>query len=93
MTIPIRPADPLEELARRIVMLEQKVYAQNRGLTSGRHSLGIDALRPGTKAGIPSDADYTAATMPAIGTIVLNSASGAAYMRISVGLWKSWTPA
>jgi hypothetical protein len=91
MTIPQRPAD--DELMRRIKALEQQVYALQRGNPNGRQSLGIDALRPGRKAGVPSDADYTTANMPPIGTHVLNTSTGDVYWRVAVGSWKKLTPA
>jgi hypothetical protein len=88
VTIPIRSADPLDDLARQIKLLQQQVYALQRGIPSGRQSLGIDALKPGRKAGTPSDADYTAATMPQVATVIYDTTGSKIWVRHAAGVWK-----
>jgi hypothetical protein len=73
---------------RRIKSLEQQVYLLQRGLGSGRQSLGIDALRPGRKLGTPSDGDYTTATMPPLATIIYDATGSKIWVRHAAGAWK-----
>jgi hypothetical protein len=88
MTVPQRSSDPIADLLRRVALLEQRQYAQSRGVGSGRHSLGVDALRPGRKLGTPSDADFTAATMPALATIIYDATGSKIWVRHAAGTWK-----
>lgn len=80
MTIPIRPVE--DERERAVKALQQAQYAQTRATGSGRP-------RPiPIKAGIPSDGDYTAATMPPIGTIVYDTTNSKIWVRHAAGTWK-----
>lgn len=80
MTRPIRPPD--EEPIRQIKANTTQAYAQSRAMGSGRP-------RPiPIKAGTPSDADYTALTMPPIGTIVYDSTGSKIWVRHAAGVWK-----
>ena len=42
-----------------------------------------------TKAGTPSDADYTAVTMPPVGAIVIDTTGSKIWVRTAVATWKS----
>lgn len=80
MTTPIRPIDTSD--ARDKKALQQGAYEQTRAQISGRP-------RPiPIKAGIPSDADYTTATMPPIGTIVYDTVNSKIWVRHAAGTWK-----
>jgi hypothetical protein len=80
MTIPVRP--PQTELPRRLENLTRAQYSQQRATGSGRP-------RPiPIKAGTPSDGDYTAATMPPIGTIIYDTTGSKIWVRHAVGVWK-----
>jgi hypothetical protein len=80
MTIPIRPVD--DEIMSTIKRTASTQYSQQRATGSGRP-------RPiPTKAGIPSDADYSAATMPPIGTIVYDTTNSKIWVRHAAGTWK-----
>lgn len=79
-----RPAD--QDLVRRILALERQVADLER-MPTGRNSIGIGFLRPSTKAGAPSDADYT--TLPPVGSVVYDTTNSRIYVRHAAGVWKS----
>ncbi len=81
----VRPVE--ETLQRKIADLERRIAALER-VPSGRNSIGIEFIRPAVKAGTPSDADYTAETMPPIGSDVTDTSANRIWRRTAVGTWR-----
>lgn len=81
----LRPVET--DLARRIADLERQV-AELRRMPSGLNSLGIAHLRPATKSGTPSDADYPG-SLPPVGSRVYDIAASKIWIRHGAGVWKA----
>lgn len=83
MTIPIR--NPDDDVLRKVNTTASTVYSQQRAMGSGRPR----PIPVKTGATPPSDADYTAQTMPPIGTNVWFPNTNRMYVRAAVGSWLS----
>lgn len=79
--------DPNAALTATIRDLQARVNRLERG-PNGPNSLGLSNILPAKKAGTPSDADYTSATLPPIGSIVYDTTGSKIWVRQAIGIWR-----
>lgn len=75
-------------LVQLVLDLRRDVQTLKR-MPSGLNSIGVQYLQPWTKAGTPSDGDFT--TPPPIGTVVYDTSASKLWVRHAAGTWKGVT--